>query len=64
VGRASRHHHKGEVYRAVLDLDIPGKNFRVRAEGDDLRTSLDAAKSKLKILVEKYKEREKSAHKK
>jgi ribosomal subunit interface protein len=57
VGRTTKHHNKGEVYKAVIELDVPGKDFRVSEQGEDLRASLDAAKNKLKILVEKFKER-------
>jgi putative sigma-54 modulation protein len=56
VGRTTQHHHKGDVFRAVVDIRVPGKAFRAEDEDWDLRVAIDRVKDKLKREAEKYKE--------
>lgn len=56
VGRITKHHHKGDVFRAEADLRLPGKVLRAEDEDWDIRAALDRLKDKLKREVEKYKE--------
>lgn len=56
VGRTTRHHHKGPVFRAEVNIDVPGKVLRAEAEDLDIRTAIDEVKDKLKREAEKYKE--------
>jgi len=55
VGRTTRHHHKGLVFRAEADLKLPGKVLRAVEENIDIRTALDLMKDKLHLEIEKYK---------
>lgn len=55
VGRTTRHHHKGQVFRAEADLRLPGKVLRAAEENVDVRTALDVMKDKLYLEIEKYK---------
>lgn len=57
VGRTSQHHHKGSVYRAEINLDLPGKMLRAVDEDWDIRVALDKARDRLRREVMKYKER-------
>ena len=56
VARTTRHHHKGNVFRAEADLRLPGKVLRAEDEDRDIRTAIDRIKDKLKREIEKYKE--------
>ena len=56
VGKTTAHHHKGDVFRAEANLEVPQKMIRAEAETDDLYKSLTEIKDKLKIELVKYKE--------
>jgi putative sigma-54 modulation protein len=55
VGRTTKHHKHGNVFRAALNLDLPGKVVRAESENEDLRTAVDEVKNKLKNELDKYK---------
>ena|SRR3989338_7495034 len=57
VGRTTNHHNKGLVYRAEINLDLPGEVLRAEHEDWDVRIAIDQAKDKLQREVVKYKER-------
>ncbi|RJQ28578.1 ribosome-associated translation inhibitor RaiA [Candidatus Parcubacteria bacterium] len=57
VGRTTRHHHKGPVFRAEADLRLPKKILRAEEESYDLRASIDVLKNKIHVEIEKYKAR-------
>lgn len=57
VGRTTRHHHKGNVFRAEGDIRLPRKILRAEANGADIRTAIDALRDKLHLEIEKYKTR-------
>ncbi len=56
VGKTTEHHHKGDIFRAEVNLSVPKKVLRAEAETDDLYKSITAVKEKLKIELIKYKE--------
>ncbi|RJP45940.1 ribosome-associated translation inhibitor RaiA [Candidatus Parcubacteria bacterium] len=57
VGKTTRHHHKGPVFRAEADLRLPKKILRAEQESYDLRTAIIAVRNKLLLEIEKYKTR-------
>ena len=57
VGRTTRHHKHGDVFRAALNLDLPGKVIRAESENEDLRTAVDEVKNRIKDDIEKYKDK-------
>ena len=57
VGRITRHHHKGLVFRAEADVRLPGKILRAEEESNDVRKAIDAVRAKLQKEIEKYKTR-------
>ena len=56
IGRTTKHHHKGNVFRAEADLRVPGKVLRAEDEDFDIRVAVDRVRDKLKREVKKYKE--------
>jgi ribosomal subunit interface protein len=56
VGRTTKHHQKGDVFRAEADLRLPHKVLRAEDEDADIRVAIDRIRDKLKREIEKYKE--------
>lgn len=56
VGIPSLHHQKGDIYRAEVNLAVPGSMLRAEAETDDILKSINEVRDKLKIELVKYKE--------
>ena len=52
----THHHQKGSVYSAKANLHIPGKDFQVQEEREDLYAAIDIAKDTLLHSLEKYKD--------
>lgn len=57
VGKTSKHHAKGDVWRAELMLSIPGVTLRAESVKDDLYAAIDDAKDDLKRQLVARKER-------
>lgn len=47
LGRTTRHHRHGDIYRAEMTLSVPGAEFRAVAEHDDLMAALDTVKDEI-----------------
>ncbi|MFA5125161.1 MAG: ribosome-associated translation inhibitor RaiA [Patescibacteria group bacterium] len=56
VGKTTEHHHKGDIFRAEVNLEVPKKVIRAEAESDDLYKSINEVKDKMKVEIMKYKE--------
>lgn len=55
IGKVGRHHRKGDVFRAEVQLYLPKKKLRVEAIDQDLRTAINIAKEDLQRAVKRYK---------
>ncbi|MBI2035636.1 MAG: ribosome-associated translation inhibitor RaiA [Candidatus Liptonbacteria bacterium] len=55
VARTTRHHKKGDVFRAEVNLDMPSKVLRAEAENNDIRIAVNEAYKKLEGEVKKIK---------
>ena len=62
VARTTRHHHKGEVFMTEANLALPGKTLRAAEGGSDVRRALDVMLHKLKLEIEKYKNKKRRIH--
>lgn len=62
--RTTNHHNKGNIYRAEINLAVPGRLIRAVAEEWDLRVAIDAAKDELQREIAGKKERSQSLYKK
>ena len=56
VGKTTEHHHKGDIFRAEINLEVPRKVIRAVVETDDLYKAINEAKEKMKEEIIKYKE--------
>jgi len=64
IARTTRHHKRGDVFRAEADLRLPGKVLRAEAEEWDIRVAIDQVKDDLQREIKKYKERQSTKFKK
>lgn len=57
VGRTTRHHQTGNVFRAEMQIRVPRYEQGIRAEAtcDDLYAAIDEAHDELKLELEKVK---------
>lgn len=60
VGKTSNHHHKGDIFKAEINLSIGKKNFHAKAETSDLYAAIDQVKDE--IVSEVTKSKRKSLH--
>jgi putative sigma-54 modulation protein len=56
VGKTSNHHQKGDIFRAEVNLQIPGKLLRAENVNEDLYVALKNVVSTLERDLEKEKE--------
>ena len=56
IARTTKHHHKGPVFRAEINLQLPKKIIRAEHEDWDIRVAVDQMRHKLQREIVKYKE--------
>ena len=54
IGKPSRHHHKGLVWYAEVNLKLPGKLLRATNTNKDLRLAINQVKDELQRQIKKY----------
>ena len=47
----------GKVFRAEVNLEVPGELLRVEKEAEDLYKAIDKVKDHLTMVIKKYKEK-------
>ena len=57
IGKPSKHHRKGPVFYAEVNLKFGSKVLRGEATHEDLRTAITEAKDELQIQIKKLKEK-------
>ena len=56
LGRSTRHHHKGDVYRAEFTLSVPGRQtIRAEVTAEDLRVAIDRMRDEVLEEVRSWK---------
>ncbi len=60
VGKTTKHHNSGEVFRAEVSMRVRGKHFRAVSEKSDLYTAIDDMKDGLIRELNSYKGKERS----
>ena len=64
LGKITNHHQKGDIFRAEVNLKIPGRLVRAVAEEWDLRVAIDAVRDELQKEIKINKEKNLSLYKK
>ncbi len=59
IGKTTKHHQKGDVFRAEVNLGMPGRLLRSVAHEADLRTAIDRVKEEIQGEVKKYRGKQK-----
>lgn len=56
ISRTTKHHHKGPVFRAEINVPMPGQGKVLRAEAEqwDIRVAIDQIKDEIQIELKKY----------
>lgn len=57
VGLTSKHHQKGDIYRAEIQIEVPNKLLRAVSEKEDFRAALTDAKDEIGKQIIKYKDK-------
>ena len=57
IEKAVGSQHKGEIFRAEVNLQVPGKLLRVERTESDLYKAIDKVKDHLELVIKKYKEK-------
>ena len=55
IGKTTRHHLKGQVFRAECQMSFPGKTIRSVALSEDLRLAITEVKDELQRQIKRYK---------
>lgn len=58
LGKTSNHHKNGDIFRAEMNLQVPGAVLRAESETGDLYGSIDEASDRLRVQVVKWKEKQ------
>ena len=64
LAKITKHHQKGDIFRAEVNLKIPGRLVRAVAEEWDLRVAIDVIKGELQHEIKSNKEKNLSLYKK
>jgi len=57
VGLTSKHHQKGDIYRAEIQIEVPNRLLRAVSEKEDFRAALTDAKDEIGKQIIKYKDK-------
>jgi len=59
VGKTTNHHNKGDIFRAEIQIRIPhyGRGVRAEAIHETLNEAIDGAHDKIKLELEKLKDK-------
>jgi ribosomal subunit interface protein len=57
LARTTRHHQEGQVFRAEVDLRIPGKILRAESEAADLYAAIDEVQAELFRQLKEHREK-------
>ncbi|MBI5728420.1 MAG: ribosome-associated translation inhibitor RaiA [Candidatus Magasanikbacteria bacterium] len=57
VGRNTRHHNKGSIFRAEINLKLPGRMLRAEESSDDLYAAIDLVHDEIKRQIISFKDK-------
>ncbi len=57
IGRTTKHHQTGDIFRAEINLSINGKLFRAESEQESLYAAIDEVRDDLELEIKKFKEK-------
>jgi putative sigma-54 modulation protein len=63
IGRETRHHKKGNVWRAEIQIHLPGNTARAEAVKDNIFKAINEAIDELQRELKQYKGKKRAKHK-
>lgn len=57
IARTTHHHNKGKVFYVECTLPIMSNLLRIEENNEDMHAAIDVAKDRMKVELEKFKER-------
>ena len=60
VGKTTKHHNSGDVFRTEINISVRGKQFRAVSEKSDLYVAIDDMKDELIRELNSYKDKERT----
>lgn len=60
LGRTTRHHQSGDIFRAEVNLSVDGRQYRAESEARDLYTAIDNVKAEILGELKRGKEKRRS----
>ncbi|MBU0637145.1 MAG: ribosome-associated translation inhibitor RaiA [Patescibacteria group bacterium] len=57
VELTTHHHLKGQIYRAEMNLEVPGELLRVEKTEKNLFKAIDKVKDHMAVVIKKYKDK-------
>ncbi len=60
LGKTTKHHKKGDLFKMELTINTGGKSFRAEAEESDLYASIDVATDEMSEELKSFKDKKKS----
>jgi putative sigma-54 modulation protein len=58
LGKTTRHHQKGDLFRAEVQVEVPGgKMLRAVSEKEDFRTALTDVREEIEVQIKKHKDK-------
>ena len=58
VGRPSQHHRSGSVYRAEVNISVPGSLLRAEKSAESVYAAIDEVKDEIGREIKRYKDRQ------
>jgi len=55
VEKETKHHRKGDIFKAEAKINVPGKSFMAKAHGDDLGEAVTEVRDELEREIREYK---------
>jgi len=62
LGLDTHHHNKGEIYKCVAMVEVPGTMFRVEKSEKDLYKAIDKVRDHLREEMTAWKEKKRDSH--
>lgn len=63
LAKTTGHHKKGNIFKAEVNIQVPGKLIRASTEEWDLCAAIDKVKDELQREIKKYKEKSRTHYK-
>lgn len=57
IALTTKHHQKGDIFRAVINLSLPGENIFIEKTESDLYKAIDKVKDHVQEAIKKYKDK-------